>query len=126
MKVLSWDYNCLMIDGSDMKQYGEPGGLQQDEPYEFHAAVVKLNRRLGASASPSSDSPLSADYGIYPLDMSNGGNLTAVSELLGSKEIESVRYYNVVGVESAEPFEGVNIVVTRYTDGSISTIKVLK
>ena len=126
VKVLSWDYNCLMIDGSDMKQYGEPGGLQQDEPYEFHAAVVKLNRRLGASASPSSDSPLSADYGIYPLDMSNGGNLTAVSELLGSKEIESVRYYNVVGVESAEPFEGVNIVVTRYTDGSISTIKVLK
>jgi hypothetical protein len=125
VKVLTWDYNCLIIDNDHVKQYGVPE-LEQNEPYEFHAAVVKLPTRLTASASPEQDSPLSTSYGIYPLDMSRGGNLTAVNDIMAGKVIESVRYYNIMGVESAEPFEGVNIVVTRYTDGSISTVKILK
>ena len=125
VKVLTWDYNCLIIDNDHVKQYGVPE-LEQNEPYEFHAAVVTLPTRLTASASPEQDSPLSTSYGIYPLDMSRGGNLTAVNDIMAGKVIESVRYYNITGVGSAEPFEGVNIVVTRYTDGSISTVKILK
>ena len=31
-----------------------------------------------------------------------------------------------MGMESETPFEGVNIVVTRYSDGSSSTYKVLR
>jgi hypothetical protein len=32
----------------------------------------------------------------------------------------------VAGMESATPFEGMNLVVTRYTDGTTSTSKVMK
>ena len=43
-----------------------------------------------------------------------------------NKAVAGVMYYNLAGMQSNEPFSGVNIVVTRYTDGSISTAKVLK
>ena len=40
--------------------------------------------------------------------------------------VASVKYYNAAGVESDIPFQGVNIVVTRYNDGSTTTTKILK
>lgn len=42
------------------------------------------------------------------------------------RDVVSVKYYNLAGIESDQPFDGVNIVVTRYTDGSTSTTKVMK
>ena len=42
------------------------------------------------------------------------------------RNVISVKYYNMAGIESDQPFDGVNIVVTRYTDGSTSTTKVMK
>jgi hypothetical protein len=63
---------------------------------------------------------------VYPLDMSNDGTPTAVLELNAMKTVASVTYYNLMGVESSKPFDGVNIVVTRYSDGSTSTQKVLR
>lgn len=52
--------------------------------------------------------------------------ITGVVNVNSDKQVAGVKYYNVAGIESNEPFSGVNIVVTRYTDGSISTSKVLK
>lgn len=43
-----------------------------------------------------------------------------------SKEVKSVRYYNTLGIESTTPFEGVNIIVTTFIDGSHATTKVIK
>jgi hypothetical protein len=42
------------------------------------------------------------------------------------KEIAAVRYINVAGQESDTPFDGMNIVVTTYVDGTTTTSKVLK
>ena len=36
------------------------------------------------------------------------------------------RYYNLHGIESTGPFDGMNIVVTRYTDGTTRTTKLVK
>ena len=38
----------------------------------------------------------------------------------------SKTYYNAQGVASSKPFDGINIVVTRYSDGSTKTTKVVK
>ena len=43
-----------------------------------------------------------------------------------SKEVASVKYVNLAGIESATPFNGVNIVVKTYTDGTHSTSKMMK
>ena len=52
--------------------------------------------------------------------------ITGIVNVKGEKQVAGVKYYNVAGMESDKPFSGVNIVVTRYTDGSTSTSKVLK
>ena len=43
-----------------------------------------------------------------------------------AKTVAGVRYYNLLGVESAEPFQGVNVVVTTYTDGTRQARKVIR
>ena len=57
---------------------------------------------------------------------SNTGNVTAVKEVRTSRTVTSVRYFNLMGVESSEPFDGINIVVTTYSDGSRTSKKVLR
>lgn len=51
---------------------------------------------------------------------------TAISTVAINKQVVSHTYYNVAGVASTKPFDGINIVVTRYSDGSQSSSKVVK
>ena len=50
---------------------------------------------------------------------------TAVNELNGEKAVAGVRYFNMAGQEMQEA-NGVTIVVTTYTDGTTSAVKVIK
>ena len=74
------------------------------------------------------DGNLRPAFIIYPINAAANatGTVTAVAEFTADKAVESVRYYNIMGMESKKPFEGINIVVTRYTDGSTSTTKILR
>ena len=51
--------------------------------------------------------------------------ITVVNDL-NYREVEQVKYYSPTGMVSDRPFDGVNVVVTRYTDGTTSTAKVVK
>lgn len=51
---------------------------------------------------------------------------TAVDAVDAVKSVASVSYVNLAGQVSTEPFNGVNVVVTTYTDGSKSSVKVIK
>ena len=51
---------------------------------------------------------------------------SSVVEDMAKKTISSVKYVNLAGMESVDPFEGVNIKVTTYNDGTTSTCKVMK
>jgi hypothetical protein len=53
-------------------------------------------------------------------------NPTAVNEVAAAKTVSNVVYYNLAGQQSAQPVDGVNIVVTTYSDGSTTTTKVMK
>ena len=55
----------------------------------------------------------------------NNQTPTAITDVKG-KTIKSINYVNVAGQMSDKPFDGVNIVVTTYTDGTKSTSKVIK
>ena len=52
------------------------------------------------------------------------GGAVSVDEL-SAKTVANVRYFNVAGQEVAQP-EGVTLQVTTYTDGTKSTVKVVK
>lgn len=51
---------------------------------------------------------------------------TGITSAAAAKQVKSVVYYNLGGLKSAEPFDGVNVVVTTYTDGSKQTSKLVK
>ena len=50
---------------------------------------------------------------------------TGINDVYG-KPVKSVKYVNIAGIESDKPFDGVNIVVTTFTDGTKATSKVIK
>lgn len=50
---------------------------------------------------------------------------TSINEYFNDKELVSITFVNPQGMTSSRPFDGVNIVVKRYSDGSTSTSKVL-
>jgi hypothetical protein len=50
---------------------------------------------------------------------------TAVNDI-NAKTVAGIKYVNVAGIESNKPFDGVNIVVTTYTDGTKAVKKVLR
>ena len=53
-------------------------------------------------------------------------NSSAITTVAGDKQVKSVRYYNLTGVESAEPVKGVNIKVTTYSDGTRKSEKMVR
>ena len=139
-----WKFNRLISDNEVANPiYGMPGiddgkgsngELKVGEAYIFHAAIqypyVPVDE---PSKAPLRDlEPYGSDpeyYTVYPLDlMSPVDAFTAVSEVKSqeSTEIDSIRYYNIMGQESDVPFDGINIRVIRYKDGSMISKKILR
>ena len=77
--------------------------------YSFKAII----RKSASKAGP---------YKVYPTDL-NPDVPTAINGVVVNGQVESVKYINVAGMVSDVPFQGVNIVVTRYSDGSKTTSK---
>lgn len=139
--VPNWQFNRLDLPGGSVLNYGKPGEDDEKEPldvnqsYIFHAAIQYSFQAGGTSSgapqytptAPSSSSP--GFYMVYPLDlMSSDGAATSVREIRSqmSTEIDSIRYYNIMGQESETPFDGINIEVIRYKDGSSISKKILR
>ena len=89
--------------------YDEPFALTQDGEYyiDFWATAPDM---------------LDSSHGglIFTIDQTTG-----LSELLNGKTVAGVRYYNMAGQEITEA-NGLTIVVTTYTDGTTSAVKVVK
>ncbi len=98
-----------------------PQSPASNTAYRFVAAVQR----------PQGSTYLKADQEypiiVYPLDFTAESALpTAINTVeVGNGEIKSIKYVNVAGIVSDRPFQGVNIVVTEYTDGSRTTTKML-
>ena len=97
-----------------------PGYWEQDfivpNAYSFHA-IVRYVEGTKASA-------VEGNYMVFPLE--GGDIVTAIENVSTRGEVASVTYVNMLGVESSEPFAGINIVVTRYTTGETVVTKELR
>ena len=51
---------------------------------------------------------------------------TAISTVSCDKQAVSNTYFNIAGMASDKPFDGINIVVTRYSNGSRTVTKVMR
>lgn len=70
------------------------------------------------------DDPLS--LAVAPKLGYNAPISTGLDQPQTDKQVFSHTYYNLAGMASSKPFDGVNIVVTRYTDGTQTATKVLR
>ena len=67
----------------------------------------------------------SPDGGCFFTILPNDAPPTAIDELVNGKTVAGVRYFNMAGQEMQEA-NGMTIVVTTYTDGTTSAVKVMK
>ena len=106
--------------------------LVDGEMYSFEALVkevaVATTDAKSAPRKTAYDSTVapSTKFVVYPLDLDANKVATGVNDVNSAKEVKGVSYFNMMGVESAQPFDGVNIMVTTYTDGTSSAAKVLR
>ena len=109
----------------------EPTNLGVNGVYDFQAIIMRANatgygpRRTSAKPGQTP----SNNIVVYPTNVENGtpGDIpTDVKTIKGNREVKSVKYVNVAGMVSDKPFEGVNIIITEYTDGSRSTVKQMR
>ena len=66
------------------------------------------------------------DYTSPRYDISVYVPLSAVENISAGKAVAGVKYYNVAGQAADKAFDGVNVVVTTYVDGTQSVVKVVK
>lgn len=123
-------------------------GLKTKDCYTFPAEYGKLGE-FAMNLSSVEDGKgievgqLSEDHAKTAFGLTNGqaeyptvykkvivdkenGQITSISLVDAVKNVTSVKYYNIAGVESATPFQGVNIMVQTYDDGTKSATKVVK
>ena len=137
-RVGSWDYNINQTDESGKPTgYGPPTGeLRKDFDYTFHAVIqytpynpAEPSKKVPSKAPMASDSDDPGFFNVYPLDMTSPDETyTGVKEVASrdATTIVDIRYYNIMGQESMTPFDGINIMVIRYKDGSFISKKILK
>ena len=117
------DYSLNFVDNPE---------LTSGAVYSFEALVkevaVPTTDAKSAPRKVAYDSTVtpSTKFVVYPLDLDATKVATGVNDVNCAKEVKGVSYFNMMGVESAQPFDGVNIMVTTYTDGTQSAAKVLR
>lgn len=109
---------------------GDVPTLTAKGQYKFTQCVAQLKEAWtdAASGAPArvaaTDPDAASNVEIYPFVYPDV--MTAVTDINTGKAVTSVKYYNAAGVAADNAFEGVNIMVTKYADGSQSVSKVVK
>lgn len=137
-----WDFNLRYWSGNTRSFKITPG------TYKFEITNHIQSRDLSSTADWSAGNlkitPVTANAGLrdgaagatgkfyvaeqelnFSID-SSSDIITGIFDIDGAKQVAGVKYYNVAGIESDKPFDGINIVVTRYSDGSVVTRKEVK
>ena len=117
------DYSLNLVDNPELTS----GAVYSFEALVKEEAVATTDAK-SAPRKVAYDSTVtpSTKFVVYPLDLDATKVATGVNDVNSAKEVKGVSYFNMMGVESAQPFDGVNIMVTTYTDGTSSATKVLR
>ena len=123
--TVAWTYNVL---GKD-----QVPNLSVGTAYKFYAVVQRTENSGYLKSVPDPSLTPSDQLIVYPLNLDPNDTqydnvITAIDkvDVAGNGVVKSVKYVNVAGMVSDTPFQGVNIVVTEYTDGTRTATKMLK
>jgi hypothetical protein len=109
--------------------FAAPVGLSANDltfVVRFYYKKTVTNAPARSRINANRDGEGDGEYYIVEENATAKDITTSINELAGLREVASVTYVNALGQQSSRPFDGVNIVVTRYTDGTTSTVKVVR
>ena len=96
----------------------EPDDVKQTETQATGKVTYKYNVQL-PTGSEATDAQTEFTLNWY----SDPRIITAVEDITAAGEVGSVTYVSVTGQVSATPWTGINLVITRYTNGTSTTEK---
>ncbi len=96
---------------------GEP----VENPYTIIRGEEDVDIEVYATAKEDGKVMSTSEVTVITIPKKDSG----VDELLGNKTVANVRYFNMAGQEMTE-VNGATIIVTTYTDGTRSAVKVIK
>lgn len=89
--------------------------------YDDEAGIlISKSGLLTIALNDATGEEITSIEGNYIIDVTTG------IEAISGKAVSGVRYYNVAGMASDKAFDGMNIVVTTYGDGTQSVSKVIR
>lgn len=96
--------------------------LQDEHIYKFKAIVQRSDKD---NYGPKNVTTPATGITLYPVDLDPASSEipTAINTIRANGEVVGVEYVNSLGIVSKTPFQGVNIVVTRYSNGATTTSK---
>ena len=105
------DYRIIYPDGTETEwaEYEEILSFEGDGKYRVEAYAVADGKL------PSEE--IAYEFVVAPV--------TSIDEMMSGKTVAGVRYFNMAGQEMTEA-NGLTIMVTTYTDGTTSAVKVVK
>ncbi len=111
-------YQCDDETGANPRLIENPTNFNREtENYDVFVYAVAVNE-AGETSSVVTKVVIPAKV-VTPPDP------TSINEMNGGKAVAGVRYFNMAGQEMQEA-NGMTIVVTTYTDGTTSAVKVMK
>jgi len=144
--TVDWSYHdpynkdTYLYEALDEGQFANCGVAPElkDGGYKPWFAIIKYVQDEGATSGDEETTPkaklqandaTAGKYVVCPIYLKSD-MITAIDNINVDKRgdmrsLKSTRYYNMMGVESATPFEGVNIIVKEYSDGSRESSKAI-
>lgn len=136
-RVLEWTSGGTVVDG----QKRVATTAEAVNPQNVTGKILLLTNAIEDPATNTASGSVTYTYDVkYPFETDKirgdftlnwtapipNNPITAVTDLRDGREKVSVTYTNLAGQTSDKPFDGVNIVTTRYSDGTTNATKVIK
>ncbi len=130
------DYFDLASDGSTVTYGIEIPGAAPQGRHAPAASAIDLQLSADGVLTATSSTPGSAEAIVWATQRGQTQYLrltvtadepTAVTDLQApGGDVVSITYVGPAGIVSHKPFDGINIVVTRHADGTVTTAKLVK
>lgn len=115
-------YNFVEAEPTQGAPRKAEGDITWTEYDATKGILVEKSGLLTIAVNDANGEEITSIEGEYTIT----GGTTAVENINAGKAVAGVRYYNAAGQQAANAFQGVNIVVTTYSDGTQSVSKIVR
>ena len=117
-------YTPVLTPKYSFKSSAYIGNAVYQMNFDYAGNLVATGNKMGVFSIPTEDNQTTtpARKALYIMKK----DLTSVNGVDVNKTVKAVKYVNPAGQMSTRPFEGVNIMVTTYDDGSQKVTKVIR